>query len=193
MKLAPLLLILLALPAMAAGVYRWTDAQGNVHYSDQPPPPGSKNTTQKNIKSSKAENGPSQEMQQAKLKNPVTLYVTATCGVHCERAKAHLAKRGIPYVSRDPSTSVDANEALRAGGGQARVPTLMIGSEKLEGYAEAAWDAALDKAGYPPADASAATAPAISDTPETPPQPTPARTESPPPPNKAYRPRAPGY
>ena len=31
---------------------------------------------------------------------------------------------------------------------------LMIGSEKLEGYAEAAWDAALDKAGYPAAPAA---------------------------------------
>jgi len=152
MKLAPLFLTLLALPAlsaMAAGVYRWTDAQGNVHYSDQPPPPGAKNSSQKDIKAGKRESSPSGDMQQAKLKNPVILYTTATCGVHCERAKAHLARRGIPYASKDPSTSVDANEALRSGGGQARVPTLMIGSEKLEGYAEGAWDAALDKAGYP--------------------------------------------
>lgn len=150
MKLAPLLLTLLALPAMAAGVYRWTDAQGNVHYSDQPPPPGAKNSSQKDIKAGKGvESSPSGDMQQAKLKNPVTLYTTATCGVHCERAKAHLARRGIPYTSKDPSTSVDANEALRGRGGQARVPTLMIGNEKLEGYAEGAWDAALDKAGYP--------------------------------------------
>lgn len=153
MKLAPLLLTLLALPVMAAGVYRWTDAQGNVHYSDQPPPAGARNASQKDIKAGKGESGPSGEMQQAKLKNPVTLYTTATCGVHCERAKVHLARRGIPYASKDPSTSVDANEALRSSGGQARVPTLMIGNEKLEGYAEAAWDAALDKAGYPPAPA----------------------------------------
>jgi glutaredoxin len=151
MKLAPLLLILLAMPVVAAGIYRWTDAQGNVHYSDLPPPPGAKSAAQKNIKSGKGESGASQEMQEAKLKNPVTLYTTATCGVHCERAKAHLAKRGISYASKDPSTSVDANEALRKGGSQARVPTLMIGSERLEGYAEAAWDAALDKAGYPAA------------------------------------------
>ena len=155
MKLAPLLLILLAMPVVAADVYRWTDAQGNVHYSDLPPPPGAKSAAQKNIKSGKGESGASQEMQEAKLNNPVTLYTTATCGVHCERAKAHLAKRGIAYASKDPSTSVDANEALRKGGSQARVPTLMIGSERLEGYAEAAWDAALDKAGYPPVSADA--------------------------------------
>jgi glutaredoxin len=156
MKLAPLILTLLALPALtqfaAAGtLYRWTDADGNVHFTDQPPPASAKSTSQKTYKSGTAEGTVSPEMQQARLKNPVTLYTTATCGVHCERAKAHLAKRGIAYTSKDPSTSVDANEALRAGGGQARVPTLMVGSEKLEGYAKAAWDAALDKAGYPPA------------------------------------------
>lgn len=29
-------------PAAAAGVYKWTDAQGNVHFSDKPPPGGDK-------------------------------------------------------------------------------------------------------------------------------------------------------
>ncbi len=158
MKLAPLLLTLLALPALiqfasAGTLYRWTDARGKVHYSDLPPPAGARSATQKNLKSSQPDGDDSREIRQARLKNPVTLYTTASCGVHCERAKAHLARRGIPYETKDPSTSVDANEALRAGGGQARVPTLTIGSEKLEGYAEAAWDAALDKAGYPPAPA----------------------------------------
>jgi glutaredoxin len=151
MKLAPIVLILLALPAVGGEVYRWTDAQGGVHYSDQPPPTSAKNAAQKDYKAAKAEGGFSSEMQQAKLKNPVTLYATATCGVHCERAKAHLASRGIPYASKDPSTSMEANETLSAGGVKPVVPTLIIGSEKLEGYSKGAWDAALDKAGYPPA------------------------------------------
>ena len=32
-----LLLLFLLLPCYAAGVYKWTDAQGNVHYGDRPP------------------------------------------------------------------------------------------------------------------------------------------------------------
>ncbi len=149
MKLVPLLLILLALPAMAAGVYRWTDAQGNVHYSDQPPPPDAKAISQKTYKGGATQSSAS--VTEAALKNPVTLYVTDTCGKFCDSAREHLARRGISYATRNPSTSVAANEALRAGGGKVVVPTLTIGSEKLEGYAKAAWDAALDKAGYPPA------------------------------------------
>ncbi len=150
MKPAPLILSLLALSvlsqsAMAGTLYRWTDAQGRVHFTDQPPPAGAKSATEKNYRS-----GPAQPAANQPAIS-VVLYSTLTCGVHCERAKAHLDRRGIKYTSKDPSTSVDANEALRAGGGQPRVPTLMLGSEKLEGYAENTWDAALDKAGFPAA------------------------------------------
>jgi glutaredoxin len=154
MRLAPLLLLLLSLPIMAGTLYRWTDADGKVHFTDQPPPAGAKGATEKTYKSSAPGNAASPELQDAQAKNPVTLYITATCGAPCERAKTHLARRGIRYASKDPSTSVDANEALRKNGGEARVPTLLIGNEKLEGYAEAAWNAALDKAGYPPAPAA---------------------------------------
>ena len=146
MKFAPALLILLALPAMAGTLYRWTDAEGMVHFSDQPPPKDAKSASERNYGSSAA-----QAPTQKKSGLSVTLYTTATCGVHCERAKAHLAKRGISYTSKDPSTDVSANEALRANGGTPRVPTLMLGNDKIEGYLPAAWDAALDKAGFPPA------------------------------------------
>ena len=155
MKLAPLVLTLFALPALlqpvAAGtLYRWTDAQGKVHYTDQPPPAGARDATEKSYASGPAAAAVSQETRQAQLRNPVTLFVTADCGVHCERAKAHLARRGIPYASKDPSTSVEAGLALSPTGAKAVVPTLFVGSEKLEGYAPGVWDAALDKAGYPP-------------------------------------------
>lgn len=39
----PLLLCLIALPAWA-DLYKWTDADGKVHYSDQPPPGDAKKT-----------------------------------------------------------------------------------------------------------------------------------------------------
>jgi glutaredoxin len=151
MKLAPLLLILCSMPALAGTLYRWTDADGKVHYTDQPPPASVKHSTQKTYRSGSQDAVASPATREAGQKFPVTLYSTATCGVHCERAKAHLAKRGIAYASKDPATSVDANEELRKGGSQPRVPTLVIGAEKLEGYNAGAWDAALDKAGYPPA------------------------------------------
>ncbi len=35
-----LLLSLAALPTLAANIYKWTDAQGQIHYSQTPPPHG---------------------------------------------------------------------------------------------------------------------------------------------------------
>jgi len=41
MQLGAALLALVAATAAADGLYRWVDADGQVHYSDQPPPQGS--------------------------------------------------------------------------------------------------------------------------------------------------------
>ena len=150
MKLAPVFLLLLALPVTlpvgAGQYYRWVDAQGKVHYSDQPAPAGTKQAAEKNFKNGAAEKTAAQPQVS------ITLYSTASCGQPCEQAKLHLTKRGIAYTSKDPATDVAANEALRANGGTARVPTLMIGSEKFEGYNQTAWDAALNLAGFPKPD-----------------------------------------
>ena len=71
MKLAALLLTLLAFPAMAAGVYRWTDAdQGIVHYTDQPPA-SPQNTSLKTYKSAMAGGNIRPQVQQAGLNNPI--------------------------------------------------------------------------------------------------------------------------
>src|SRR5690349_9273769 len=41
MRRLPLALVLLLLaPTVAAQVYKWTDSQGTVHYSETPPPKG---------------------------------------------------------------------------------------------------------------------------------------------------------
>jgi glutaredoxin len=147
MKLVPILLVFLALPSMGGTLYRWTDAQGNVHFSDQAPPSGAKNAAEKSYKSGAKPAAGTQTIS-------VTLYTTATCGAPCDNARAYLARRGVTYTSKDPATDVSANEALRANSGTARVPTLMIGSDKLEGFSEVSWGHALDQAGFPKADAA---------------------------------------
>ncbi|UGB38923.1 DUF4124 domain-containing protein [Frateuria soli] len=43
MRRLPLVLVLLLLaPAVAAQVYKWTDSRGTVHYSETPPPQGTR-------------------------------------------------------------------------------------------------------------------------------------------------------
>lgn len=150
MKLMPLALVLISLPVAADQLYRWVNGQGRVNYSDQPPPSSmAKQATQKSYKGSVIEGGESYALRQARERFPVTLFATADCGIPCEQAKGHLSRRGIPFSSKDPSSDAEAQKLLAAAGGKFRVPTLLVGTDKLEGYEEGAWNALLDRAGYP--------------------------------------------
>ena len=80
--------------------------------------------------------------------NPVTLYANS-CGEACASAKALLVKRGIPFTEKNPESDVAAAAALKALAGALQVPTIVIGSNSLQGFEEDGWNAALNAAGYP--------------------------------------------
>ena len=140
--------LLAALSAHADPLYHWKDAQGHANYSDQPPPPSVKNAVQKSFKGNFIEGGESYELKQAREKFPVTLYVTA-CGLPCDQAKLLLERRGIPYTAKDPESSPEDKAAMQKLTGHTHVPVLAIGTDKVDGFEEGQWNAALDRAGYP--------------------------------------------
>lgn len=133
----------------AAELFRWVDADGKVHYTDQPPPVSAKKVEEKNLKGSTIDTSELPfATQQAVKKSPVTLYTT-NCGEPCKQANEHLAKRGIPYTTKNPETTIADAEALKKLIGMAYVPVLVVGSAVSKGYEKGTWDAALDAAGYP--------------------------------------------
>ena len=140
----------LSAPLIAgAQVYKWTDAQGTVHYTDTPPP----QQRASQIKTPQpGEAGPGAlpyELARAVKANPVTLYTTtrpACAG--CDQGRALLRARGIPYTEKTIDTDED-KEQLRQLGGKLELPLLVVGSRKLTGFQDAAWQAALNAAAYP--------------------------------------------
>jgi glutaredoxin len=150
--LAILTLIGLATMAHAAQVYEWVDEKGVKQYTQQPPPPNIKNVQQKRFGANVVEtSGPTYSLQQAATNFPVTLYVT-DCGDACTKARAHLAKRGIPYTEKNPQKEEEFENFKKLSGGGMGVPLLVIGELRtLKGYLESDWDAALDQARYPSA------------------------------------------
>ena len=163
-----------ALVAMPAGaeLYKWVDADGNVHYTDTPPPSNAKKSERKKIVDKPSAPTVSYSVQQAMKNHPVTLY-TYDCGDGCAKANALLTKRGIPFTSKDPLDPATREEMKKATGGDEVAPVLLVGKRTLKGFEEGAWNGALDSAGYPssavgpvpavpapakPADATAATA-----------------------------------
>jgi len=137
-----------SMPLAAAQLYQWKDTQGRTQYSDQPPPPNVKNAQQKSFKGSFIEVGESYAVKTAREKYPVVLYASA-CGAPCDDARRLLNERGVPYSSKDPQASPEAQAELKKLTGQLRVPVLMVGSDKIDGFETGQWQAALDRAGYP--------------------------------------------
>lgn len=121
-----LLALLLAFPA-AAGVYKWTDAQGRIQYSDTPPPAAK--STQLKLQSF---TGPVQISQAIGADSGVTIYTTAWCGV-CKRAKAFFKQSGIPFREWDVEKSDYGETKFKQLGGSG-VPVITVGSEKMMGF-----------------------------------------------------------
>ena len=148
MKAFTLVLLLGASLTQAAEPYKWRDSEGNVHYSDQPPPRGAKAVERPSLKGNRIESDtlPFETRMLAK-KYPVTLYAFAECGAACEEGRALLLRRGIPFtlMSRD-----EDKLTLQKLTGDNTVPVLTVGHQPpLKGYEASQWNELLDLAGYP--------------------------------------------
>jgi hypothetical protein len=178
--------LMTAIPVQAAQLYRWVDDRGRVEWRDTPPPANAKKVEKRTVGGSTIETSTMPySLQQAVRNFPVTLYVS-NCGEGCDKARAHLTRRGVPFTQKNPQDDVDAYKKLTNGGME--VPLLFVGNDRLRGYETGAWDAALDSAGYSrqPAPGYTAPKPAAAPAPKPvappPPPPVPEGLEQAPPP-----------
>ena len=141
---------LLAGAADAQEIFRWVDKDGKVHYGDMLPPPAeAKDVQNKKLKDSVIEqDAVPYGMSTAMKNNPVVLYAT-DCGAPCSNGKALLARRGIPFMEKNPQSDPEAAAALKGLSSTPQVPTIMIGANSIQGYEEEGWNSALSAAGYP--------------------------------------------
>ncbi|MEP7208672.1 MAG: glutaredoxin family protein [Casimicrobiaceae bacterium] len=157
----PLALALAALTALAAiciapgavaqgqQVYRYTDPDGRIVYSDRPPPGAAKDVQPKRLGANFIENDTLPlAARNASDNYPVTLY-TFACGEICQMAEALLNRRGIPFTPINVE-EVKGAERLKTLTGDMTAPVLQVGDKLVaKGYNEARWHALLDEAGYP--------------------------------------------
>jgi hypothetical protein len=143
-------LMLCAISAQAE-VYRWTDKDGKVHYSDNPPPDA--NVQQRKLNDNKVEaTKQSFETTRAAQAAPVTLYVSTDCKEVCDQARKLLSTRKVPFTETVIKTQADLDALAKLTGTKTpRAPTLLVGSKPMEGFEAGGWNSALDVAGYPKA------------------------------------------
>lgn len=137
-----------AVSPAGAELYKWVDADGNVHYTDTPPPASAKKAERKKLTDKPTPASVPYSLQQATKNFPVTLF-SYDCGDSCTKAGALLAKRGIPHTTKDPLDAAIREELKKATGGDEVAPVLLVGRRVLKGFEEGAWNGALDVAGYP--------------------------------------------
>lgn len=142
--------LLAAAGASAQTTYRWLDAKtGKTVYSDQPPPAGARQVVSKPSGSAEAAAPLPYATRRAAEKFPVTLYTAANCVEACERARALLNARGVPFAEKLLKSEEELATLSRAIGAEPSVPTLFVGKEYAIGIDEVAWNNLLDLAAYP--------------------------------------------
>lgn len=75
---------------------------------------------------------------------PVVMYATAWCP-YCAKARAYFKRTNTIYVEHDIEKSADAHAEFKRLGGRG-VPLILVGSEKLRGFNELAFESAYARA-----------------------------------------------
>lgn len=143
------ILLVAATASNAAQLYRWVDNKGNVEWRDTPPPASApaKVIEQRRLGGSVIETSEAPfSVQLASKNHPVTLWSATDCSKICDGARAHLARRGVPYSDKNPQSDVEGFKKVSPNN---EVPMLQVGAITLKGYLESEWDSTLDSAGYP--------------------------------------------
>lgn len=143
------LLVVTGAVAQERQVYRYTDKDGRVVYSDRAPPADSKDIQAKRLGANYIEtNELPLAARQAMERFPVTLF-TFSCGDICQNAEGLLNRRGVPFSIVNVEEPKGA-ERLKSLTGSLEAPVLQVGDKlHAKGFNEPRWQALLDDAGYP--------------------------------------------
>ena len=141
---------LLAAQLAAAQQYRWADESGRVHYTDTPPPATAKDVQRRRMQGNAVGAQGSYALAEAMKKSPVTLYSHPDCKEICQMARDVLNRRGVPFTEISATDTAKIQELRRVTGSE-RVPVLVVGGQVETTISAAAYNQALDLAGYPKA------------------------------------------
>lgn len=131
-----LLLVLVLLPVLvSAEIYRWTDAEGRVHFSDEPH--NTMPSEQVSVRVNSYESVTYESLGSYTPPNDrrVIMYSTSWC-TYCKKARNYFEKNRVRYVEYDIEESSRAKEEFDQLGGKG-VPLIVVGRTKMSGFSEA--------------------------------------------------------
>ncbi len=141
--------LLTASVAVAQTTYRWVDKSGQTVFSDLPPPPDARQVVTRSREERGDEKNLPYATRQAAEKYPVILYTSAHCLDACKQGRALLNGRGVPFSEKMMNSQEEIDALAKITGGEAAVPSLLVGTQSFKGFESSAWNNLLDLAGYP--------------------------------------------
>lgn len=133
--------------ASAQAQYKVVGPDGRVTYTDRPPA-NAKSAEPLELRGTGVPTATlPAELRAAVQRFPVTLYAGPQCAP-CDAGRDLLRARGVPFAEKRVESGADV-AALQALSGARSLPTLTIGSQRLQGLVAANWHSYLDAAGYP--------------------------------------------
>lgn len=127
-----LLAMLACSPPGLAEIYRWTDPNGKVRYTEKKPAEGAGGRTESLQGNPGVSFVGSSRGTGAVSPVKVRMFMTQSCP-YCKKAKAFLQKRGIPYDELDIEASVRAKAEYDRLGGKS-VPVILVGKQRMDGF-----------------------------------------------------------
>ena len=151
-KLAILLALLFPLSSSIADVYKWTDKNGRVHFTDSEQ--SAENTESVDLSHINTYDAPSKIFIDKTLARPtgihskksarVTVYSTTWCGI-CVTAKKWLKENKIRFREYDIETSKKGKRDYKKLKGTG-VPIIMVGQQRMNGFSPERMQKMLDNA-----------------------------------------------
>jgi len=124
--------ILLFSCGLNAEIYKWTDENGKVHFSDSEP---EKQQTEKVQLDNHINGFVNPEIPLAQTPGQVVLYATEWCG-YCRKARSYFKKNNITYIEKDIEKSAEAKREHKALGGGG-VPVITYKDQVIRGFSKA--------------------------------------------------------
>jgi glutaredoxin len=151
---ASFFLLLICFSEASAEMYEYTDRNGNVVYSDQPP--AGANAKEKKLKddgvywSNKSEADYSSSIGEEKRSTDysrvtVVMYMTDWCG-YCKQARQYIRSLGADLIEHNiDKDKSKKDEMKKKSGGTLSVPLIDIDGTIIRGYSQSAIKVALDR------------------------------------------------
>lgn len=131
-----LLILCLAVAGQAAaGIYRWVDDKGKVHFSDKPPHGQKSEAVTPRINTYKSV---SYDSALVDTGSKVVMYSTAWCG-YCKKARQYFKRKGIAFTEYDIEKNARAKAEYDRMGARG-VPVILVGKRRMNGFSEAGFE-----------------------------------------------------